>query len=298
MRARSIRHSLRGAEGEPLRPDLVALGRGTLRPTEIAQLRVIRRSFEPGRVDAALRWCQRTSARGGSTSARATSATSTARERLPALDPTKSYICVCNHRSFFDLYVVTTVLVLDGMPHRMLFPVRSNFFYDHPLGFFVNGVMSFFAMYPPVFRERQRARSTSPGSTRSCGSLRRGGAFVGVHPEGTRKKDSDPYALLPAQSGIGRIIRHAKVHGDPRLRQRPRAERPEEAGLGQRDQDGRRRSLSSSASRSTSAASSTRRRRPRLYKQIADRSVEAIAALGEEERRIRSNLQNVSRASS
>ena len=78
-------------------------------------------------------------------------------ERLPPFERSKSYICVANHRSFFDLYVVTAFLVKNGMQHRMIFPVRSSFFYDQPLGLFVNGVMSFFAMYPPVFRERNRA---------------------------------------------------------------------------------------------------------------------------------------------
>jgi 1-acyl-sn-glycerol-3-phosphate acyltransferase len=34
---------------------------------------------------------------------------------------------------------------------------------------------------------------------------------VGVHPEGTRKKDDDPYTFLPAQSGVGRVVRKARV---------------------------------------------------------------------------------------
>src|SRR6185436_6103589 len=41
--------------------------------------------------------------------------------------------------------------------------------------------------------------------------LRRGGMFVGLHPEGTRKKDDDPYSFLPAQRGIGRIIFDVKM---------------------------------------------------------------------------------------
>jgi 1-acyl-sn-glycerol-3-phosphate acyltransferase len=32
---------------------------------------------------------------------------------------------------------------------------------------------------------------------------------VGLHPEGTRKKDDDPYTFLPGQSGVGRIIHKA-----------------------------------------------------------------------------------------
>jgi 1-acyl-sn-glycerol-3-phosphate acyltransferase len=99
------------------------------------------------------------------------------------------------------------------MPHRLVFPVRSEFFYDRLTGLFVNGVMSFFAMYPPVFRDRRRALLNVLGLDELVWLLDRGGAFVGIHPEGTRKKDDDPYTLLPVQSGVGRLIHrsHAKV---------------------------------------------------------------------------------------
>jgi 1-acyl-sn-glycerol-3-phosphate acyltransferase len=130
-------------------------------------------------------------------------------ERLPDWDPAGSVVCVANHRSFFDLYVVTAELVARGLPHRILFPVRSNFFYDHPLGPIVNGIMSFFAMYPPIFRDPKRAAQNLESLDELAGLLRRGGFFVGMHPEGTRKKDSDPYTLLPAQGGVGRVIRKA-----------------------------------------------------------------------------------------
>src|SRR4029079_17428668 len=127
-------------------------------------------------------------------------------ERLPRFDRDKSYLVVSNHRSFFDLYVVTGYLVNRDMPHRLVFPVRSQFFYDRPLGLFVNGVMSFFAMYPPVFRERSRAALNLASLDETVRLLRRGGTFVGLHPEGMRSKGGDPYALLPAQGGVGRII--------------------------------------------------------------------------------------------
>ncbi len=77
---------------------------------------------------------------------------------------------VSNHRSFFDLYVVSSVIVKRGLEQRLMFPVRSQFFYDSPLGLAVNGAMSFFAMYPPVVprsrshrpQSRQRRRGHSP----------------------------------------------------------------------------------------------------------------------------------------
>src|SRR5579883_2208408 len=140
------------------RPDIVALGHDTLTRTERIQIDLVRRTFDPGPVDRVIRVLQR---RVGSTWI--TFFTRNLRhvygfDRLPPLDDaSQSYILVANHRSFFDLYVVFGTLVARGLPHRIVFPVRSNFFYDHPLGMFVNGVMSFFAMYPPVFRERSRA---------------------------------------------------------------------------------------------------------------------------------------------
>jgi 1-acyl-sn-glycerol-3-phosphate acyltransferase len=89
--------------------------------------------------------------------------------------------------------------------------VKSNFFYDRPLGPLVNGAMSFFAMYPPIFRDRERAPLNLASLDEVVRLLHQGGTFVGIHPEGTRKKDDDPYTFLPAQSGVGRVIHKARV---------------------------------------------------------------------------------------
>jgi 1-acyl-sn-glycerol-3-phosphate acyltransferase len=137
-------------------------------------------------------------------------------ERLPKLDPKKSYICVSNHRSFFDMYVITSFLVYrDLLPHRILFPVRSKFFYDSHVGLAVNGLMSFFAMYPPVFRERSRAALNLATLDEVSRIMRKGGAFVGLHPEGQRNTSDDPYALLPAKFGVGRILHGANAEVIP-----------------------------------------------------------------------------------
>src|SRR6202011_1630229 len=54
-----------------------------------------------------------------------------------------SLLGVSNQRSFFDFYIVSAVLYWrTPLPRRMFFPVRSTFFYDHPLGPFVNIAMS------------------------------------------------------------------------------------------------------------------------------------------------------------
>ena len=132
-------------------------------------------------------------------------------DRLPRLAPEQSFLCVSNHRSFFDMYVVSAHLVARGMPHRLVFPVKSSFFYDRLLGPLVNGAMSFFAMYPPIFRDRERAPLNIASLDELVRLLKQGGTFVGIHPEGTRKKDDDPYTFLPAQSGVGRVIHKARV---------------------------------------------------------------------------------------
>ena len=128
-------------------------------------------------------------------------------DRLPAFGRDTSTILVSNHRSFFDLFVVSSVIVKRGLEQRLMFPVRSQFFYDSPLGLAVNGAMSFFAMYPPLFRDRDKTALNRASVDELVRLLRAGGALVGLHPEGTRNKSDDPYTLLPARPGVGRIIR-------------------------------------------------------------------------------------------
>jgi 1-acyl-sn-glycerol-3-phosphate acyltransferase len=131
-------------------------------------------------------------------------------DRLPRFDRGSSTILVSNHRSFFDLYVVSSVIVKRGLGQRLMFPVRAQFFYDSPLGLAVNGAMSFFAMYPPVFRDRNRVALNRASVDEVIRLLRDGGAFVGLHPEGKRNKSEDPYTLLPARPGVGRIIQSTR----------------------------------------------------------------------------------------
>ncbi len=197
-----------------LRPgdhDLLGMGEGTLSKLERAQIQFVRASLRPGPLDSAIRALQRSVGQWWILAATAKLRHVHGIERLPAFDRGGSVVLVANHRSFFDLYVTAAELVARGLPHRILFPVRSSFFYDHPLGPVVNGVMSFFAMYPPIFRERKRAPLNLASLDETAALLRRGGFFVGLHPEGTRKTDNDPYTFLPAQSGVGRVIHKARV---------------------------------------------------------------------------------------
>jgi 1-acyl-sn-glycerol-3-phosphate acyltransferase len=191
--------------------DLLEMGRDSLSRLERAQIRFVRASLRPGRLDQGIRMLQRSVGQWWIRAAIAKLRHVHGLDRVPAWDESESLVLVANHRSFFDLYVTTAELVAHGLPQRILFPVRSTFFYDHPLGPIVNGAMSFFAMYPPVFRDRKRAALNVAGLDEVAVLLRRGGFFVGVHPEGTRKKDGDPYTFLPPQSGIGRLIRRARA---------------------------------------------------------------------------------------
>jgi 1-acyl-sn-glycerol-3-phosphate acyltransferase len=275
--------------GPQERPDLVAVGNATLRPIEKLQIRVIRRSFEPGAVDSTLRWFQRNVGARWIDLCTRNLRHVYGLDRLPELDPKKSYVCVCNHRSFFDLYLVTTLLVLEGMPHRMLFPVRSNFFYDRPLGFAVNGAMSFFAMYPPIFRERQRAPLNLAGIDEVAWLARRGGAFIGMHPEGTRNKDGSAYDFLPAQSGVGRIIRQADVEVIPVFINGLVNDIVEQVTSNAKKKGvpivvvfGKPVDFGGLLEETPS---------PRLYKRIADRSIDAIRELSLEEKGIRAGLE-------
>jgi len=54
--------------------------------------------------------------------------------------PDRGVVQAANHRSFFDQYVAMLAYHTVGIPwaRRMYFPVRSNFFYESPLGLLVN----------------------------------------------------------------------------------------------------------------------------------------------------------------
>jgi len=134
-------------------------------------------------------------------------------ENVERTDPDRPLLLVANHRSFFDMYTVSSVLFRrTRRPIRLFFPVRARFFYDRFLGWFVNLVMGWWSMYPPFFREDPAKREFDRFSLRRliqiCSSGR--GTIVGFHPEGKRNLNDDPYELLPGQPGIGTVIRSAK----------------------------------------------------------------------------------------
>jgi 1-acyl-sn-glycerol-3-phosphate acyltransferase len=136
-------------------------------------------------------------------------------ENFENMDVTRPLLLVSNHRSFFDMYTVSSVLFRrTKRPIRLYFPVRAKFFYDSPVGWFVNLVMGWWAMYPPFFREAGNAekREFDKFSLRKLIELSTSGEgnVIGFHPEGKRNLNDDPYSFLPAQPGIGKVIYEAK----------------------------------------------------------------------------------------
>jgi 1-acyl-sn-glycerol-3-phosphate acyltransferase len=137
-------------------------------------------------------------------------------ENIEKASVEKPLLLVANHRSFFDMYVVSSVLFRRiKRPVTLYFPVRAKFFYTSPLGWFVNLVMGWWSMYPPFFREAKEAekREFDKFSLRELIRLASDGGYgtiIGFHPEGKRNLNDNPYEFLPAQPGIGAIIRKAQ----------------------------------------------------------------------------------------
>jgi len=277
------------AESTLSRPDFLRAGKARLSGLERALIRFVRWTFKRGAVDWVIRYLQRVI---GSTWIHHCTKHLRhvyGRERLPSLHPRQSFLLVANHRSFFDLYVVFGELVRSGLPHRIVFPVRAAFFYTSPIGLFVNGVMSFFAMYPPIFRERRQAALNVKSLDELAWMLRRGGVFAGIHPEGTRKKDDDPYTLLPAQRGVGRVIHQARVPVIPVFINGLRVNGLPRQVLSNFDRTGRRIIVVFGAPIEFDDLLAEPGS-PRVHQAVADRTREAITALGREERAIRAEL--------
>ena len=109
-----------------------------------------------------------------------------------------------------------------------------------------------------------------------------------MHPEGTRNKDGDPYEFLPAQSGVGRIIRQADVEVLPVFVNGLVNDIVEQVSSNAKKRGvpivvvfGKPIDFGGLLQENPS---------PRLYKRIAERSIDAIRELSKEERSIRAGL--------
>src|SRR5918992_1153457 len=78
-------------------------------------------------------------------------------EHVEGVSHERPLLLVANHRSFFDMYVVSAVLFRrTRAPVRLFFPVRGRFFYDSPAGLLVNLLMGWWSMFPPFFASAER----------------------------------------------------------------------------------------------------------------------------------------------
>jgi 1-acyl-sn-glycerol-3-phosphate acyltransferase len=266
-------------------PDLVRAAEGQLGRLEQWNLRAVRRTLASPGLDRVMRLGQRSV--GQMWVDRCTRALREHHglDRVGPVHELGNFILATNHRSYFDLYVVSMILYTQGLRRRFLCPVRSGFFYDHPLGLAVNGVMSFFSMYPPIFRDRKRATLNRVGLDELALFLEQHDVTVGIHPEGTRNKGEDPYALLPAQGGVGRLIHRVKTPVVPAFinglgNDLPRQVRSNFDGSGER-------LIVVYGAPIDYGALLDAPPSARLFRQISQHTLDVIAGLGEEERALR-----------
>ena len=187
-------------------------------PEEIASLSMIERiSFRivhrmnRGRAKRFGTWCQKTVGAGWIHLATYNILRVHGLENFARTSAERPILLVANHRSFFDMYAVSTVLLRHTRSQKKLFfPVRGRFFYESLFGLFVNFIMGWWSMYPPFFATNEK-RLFDKYSLRRLVQLCKDGTgnIVGFHPEGTRNRASDPYSYLPAQPGVGRLIKEA-----------------------------------------------------------------------------------------
>jgi len=208
-------------------------------------------------------------------------------ENLELVSRTRPILLVANHRSFFDMYVVSTTLFRKTKWRKQLFfPVRGRFFYQSIAGVLVNLIMGWWSMYPPFFAagDTPAKRDFDKYSMRRMAQLCREGAgnVIGFHPEGTRNQNDDPYSYLRAQPGVGKLIKDSNPQVVPVFI----------AGLGNnlrkqvlgnwfggekiRIHFGKQLELSEFM---------TKKDRVRTYKEISDFLMNKIAELGEEDRK-------------
>jgi 1-acyl-sn-glycerol-3-phosphate acyltransferase len=212
----AIQNTGLGAEGRVSEPDLERSSAPA--PEEFAALSVMERfafrvvhRMNRGRAKRFWTWCQKTLGAGWIHLATYNIMRVYGLEHVDAVAHDRPLLLVANHRSFFDMYAVSSVLFRrTRWPKTLFFPVRGRFFYESPLGLFINFIMGWWSMYPPIFATAGK-RAFDKYSMRRLIELCREGAghIIGFHPEGTRNRSADPYSFLRPQPGVGKLIKEA-----------------------------------------------------------------------------------------
>ena len=214
-------------------------------------------------------------------------------EDLMELRPESGVMLVANHRSFFDSYCMLLACYMGpvGWAKSLQFPVRSNFFYDKPLGIVINAAIAGGAMYPPIFRDKERRALNDEALDRMVEILKKRGNVLGMHPEGTRGKGPDPYEMLPAQPGVGKVALLARPMVIPAFIN----------GLGNNIVEDVRLNFSRDARRGKAIVTVfgkpldysdllAEKPRPTLYKKTADRFMAEVKKLAVREKELRADI--------
>lgn len=258
-----------------------------LSPMERIAFRVVRRMNE-GRAKVFWTWCQRTIGALWIHLATYNILRVYGLEHLESVAHNRPLLLVANHRSFFDMYVVSTVLFYrTKFPKKLFFPVRGRFFYQSPLGMLVNLVMGWWSMFPPIFMTGEKRLFDKFSMRCLTGVCRSGeGHIVGFHPEGTRNLSDDPYSFLRPQPGVGKLIKDAAPQVVPVFI----------AGLENnlisqiaRNWRGGEKIRIHFGAQLDFSEFSARRDSVRTYKEIADFAMSKIAELGEQDRALQTS---------
>ena len=177
-------------------------------PLLSATSRFVARHITSPLVEAALGWTMR--AHGFS--------------QLAALPRDRGIIICANHRSYLDNFAIGARAMRSvASSRRFVVPARTEGLFDVWYGLPLNAVLSGFNIYPPVVRAKRGAVWGKAVIGILTRLLRDNRVVVLIHPEGGRNKGADPYALLTARPGLGRIVHESGasvvpvfLHGFPR----------------------------------------------------------------------------------
>lgn len=210
MEERDVTERARGTTrliDQPIPPDV----RATLAPLERLHFEVARRmNREPWK--GIWTWCQRVMGATWIAAVTGRLLQVEGLEHVREAYPRGPLLLVANHRSYFDMFVVSSLLhrVLPGKK-RLTFPVTGQYYYQSLGGMALNQFAAFWSMFPPLFALPGRTVSDRYSLELLVELCQRGpGQILGIHPEGGRNRGPDPYSFLRCQPGTGKIIHAAR----------------------------------------------------------------------------------------
>jgi 1-acyl-sn-glycerol-3-phosphate acyltransferase len=138
-------------------------------------------------------------------------------EHIEAADHARPLLLLANHRTMLDFFVISALLYRKSPWMRaMHFPVRSRHAYEGMGGVMLNQLAACWSAFPPFFRRSDTvATDTWALDLLTAWCTEGAGRVIGFHPEGTRNKDADPWSLLPAQPGVGKLVHASRAQALP-----------------------------------------------------------------------------------